>query len=218
MSESFLNLDDEQRTFLATNFQQLEEGVTEYLVLQGLVPDPSASGARGEDGKARIHISRPVDILRARVEFLGLRVEARHLQRVLMCWSTCSALPSDSSGYQKALQLVREQTLLKVLLERDTLSEQYYAAKEGRRDGAEAGSGRAAAQKLKREKATILESVNLNSREHTVVSAMHHSRAEITVARRVLDSELVRLSLNIIKSEHASLLAAFEQGASETSV
>ena len=79
MSESFLNLDDEQRTFLASNFQQLEEGVTEYLVLQGLVPDPNAARARNEGGKPTIHISRPGDILKARVEFLGLRVEARHL-------------------------------------------------------------------------------------------------------------------------------------------
>ena len=41
MNCSFLNLDDEQRAFIATNFYQLDEGVNEYLVFQGLVPDSS---------------------------------------------------------------------------------------------------------------------------------------------------------------------------------
>ena len=40
-----------------------------------------------------------------------------------MSWSTCSALPLEVEGYQAALTLYREQTMLKVLLERDTLTE-----------------------------------------------------------------------------------------------
>lgn len=64
----------------------------------------------------------------------------------------------------------------------------------------------------------MLESVNLCSREHTVVSALHQTRAEITVARRVLDIGMIKLSLGMIKNEHASLLAAFEQGAAEDGV
>jgi len=56
------------------------------------------------------------------------------------------------------------------LLERDLLTEQYYEAKE-RKDGGEiTTSVGAASKKLKRERATILESVNPFSKEHTVVS------------------------------------------------
>ena len=76
----------------------------------------------------------------AKVECLGRKVEARHLQRVLMSWATCSALPTDTEGYQRAQTLYREQTMLKVLLERDLLTEQYYEAKERQRDGSEAAS------------------------------------------------------------------------------
>jgi len=108
--------------------------------------------------------------------------------------------------------------MLKVLLERDVLTEQYYAAKEGKRDSAEAGSARAAAAKLKKEKATVIESINPNTREHSIVSTLHQTRAEITVARKVLDVEMIKLSLNMIKNEHASLLAAFEQGAADAGV
>ena len=215
MKAAFLNMDDEQRSFISSNFQQLEEGVKEYLVLQGLVPDSNASRSRVENGQKPIIIQRPIEILQAKVEYLGLKVEARHLQRVLMSWATCRALPDDTASYSQAQQLFREQAMLKILLERDALTEQYYTAKEGKRDNGEPGSVRATAQKLKKERATILESVNLHSREHTVVSTLHQARAEIIVARRVLDVEMVKLSLNVIKNEHSSLLAAFEQGAAE---
>ena len=77
----------------------------------------------------------------ARVEYLGLKVEARHLQRVLICWAICQALPENSVEYLKVQQLYRDQTMLKVLLDRDALNEAYYAQKEGRRD--ESGSIRA---------------------------------------------------------------------------
>ena len=85
-----------------------------------------------------MHISRPKEILEAKVEYLGLKVEARHLQRVLMSWSTCNALPNEVEGYQTALTLYREQTMLKILLERDALTEQYYESKSPSADGGSA--------------------------------------------------------------------------------
>ena len=53
MACSFLSLDDEQRSFIATNFYQLEEGLTEYLVFAGHIPDPAvqkAAAGKGKDG------------------------------------------------------------------------------------------------------------------------------------------------------------------------
>lgn len=78
LKDSFLNVDDEQRTFLASNFQQLEEAVSEYLVFNKLIPDPFRQ-PKTQEGKPVVHISRPADVLKARIEFLGMRVEARHL-------------------------------------------------------------------------------------------------------------------------------------------
>ena len=43
------------------------------------------------------------------------------------------------------------------------------------------------------------------SREHSIISVIYQTRAEITVARRVLDVEMIKLSLNMIKNEHAAL-------------
>ena len=83
MACSFLSLDDEQRSFIATNFYQLEEGLTEYLVFAGHIPDPAAQKAAAKAGGAgsggAVHIARPKEILEAQVEYLGLKVEARHL-------------------------------------------------------------------------------------------------------------------------------------------
>ena len=76
----------------------------------------------------------------------------------------------------------------------------------------------AAAKKRAQERATIMESVNPFSREHTVVSRLHQTKAEISVARRVLDVEMIKMSLDMIQREHASLQAAFEQGAADEKV
>lgn len=45
--------------------------------------------------------------------------------------------------------------------------------------------------------------------------SLYQTKAEIAVAHRVLDVEMIKMSLKMIKNEHASLLAAFEQGAAD---
>jgi hypothetical protein len=140
MTGTFFNMDDEQRSFLATNFHQLDEGLEEYLVFEGLIEDKNRAAAtsdeNGRSDQQAFHIARPKDILQGKIEYLSLKVEARHLQRVLMSWTICSALPTEIEGYKRAQQLCREQTMLKVLLERDQLIEQYYQANPRHREGA----------------------------------------------------------------------------------
>jgi hypothetical protein len=64
----------------------------------------------------------------------------------------------------------------------------------------------------------VLESVNPQSREHNVVSKLSQVKAEITVAGRVVDIEMIKMSRAVIDREQAALLAAFEQGAAEDRV
>jgi hypothetical protein len=42
------------------------------------------------------------------------------------------------------------------------------------------------------------------------VVSWYQTKAEIAVAHRVLDVEMIKMSLKMIKNEHTSLLAAFE--------
>lgn len=67
MDGTFFNMDDEQRSFLATNFHQLDEGLEEYLVFEGLIEDRNRGAATSdENGRSEpqaFHIARPKDIL-----------------------------------------------------------------------------------------------------------------------------------------------------------
>lgn len=47
----------------------------------------------------------------------------------------------------------------------------------------------------------MLESVNPQSREHTIVSKLSQTKAEITVAGRVLDIEMIKMSRAVIDRE-----------------
>jgi hypothetical protein len=147
------------------------------------------------------------------VEFFGLKVHARHLQRVLMSWLACRALPTDTSGYSAAQELFREYTTLKILLQRDLLIDQQAneAKPKHRGDKPEHTSATKLAQEqAKKTKATILESVRPEPAAHPIVVSWYQTKAEIAVAHRVLDVEMIKMSLKMIKNEHTSLLAAFE--------
>lgn len=119
-----------------------------------------------------------------KAEFLGIKVEARNIQRVIMSWETHSAIPLNVVEYQQALKLFREKTMLKTLIERDYLTEQYYTSKEGK-------SEISTRNRKKSREATILESVNIYSKEHHIISSFFKSKAEISVSHNVLDVAMI---------------------------
>jgi hypothetical protein len=61
----------------APDCDRLQGSVTEYLIWRGLITDPvkerAANGA-GKSGAKTILITRPQELLEARVEFFGLKV------------------------------------------------------------------------------------------------------------------------------------------------
>lgn len=91
-----------------------------------MIPDPRGV-ARSED--KGIHIVHPRDVLHATIDFLGTRVESKHIQRVIMSWIQGKGLAEDVESFEEGLRLYREQAMLKVLLQRDTMVENYYAKK-----------------------------------------------------------------------------------------
>jgi hypothetical protein len=60
------------------------------------------------------------------------------------------------------------------------------------------------------ERVSILESINPCSREHTVISRVFQTKAEIFVGRRILEVEMIKMSLNLIHQEDAGLRATFD--------
>lgn len=73
---SFFNLSDKERAFLASNFYQLDDGLKEYLLHKQLIPGPKQLDV----------VERPKEVLAATIEYLGHKIDARQLQRVLMSW------------------------------------------------------------------------------------------------------------------------------------
>lgn len=76
-------MSDSERSFLASNFYQLDDGLREYLIFSKLVQDKSAKPAAKEDDadgttkEVEIFVERPKDILSAKIAYLALKVDAR---------------------------------------------------------------------------------------------------------------------------------------------
>jgi hypothetical protein len=134
---------------------------------------------------------------------------------VIMTWVTNSAVPVECGAFSKALEKYRENAVLKVLLERDRLVESYYSAKKSRDEGQMVSKAAASAKKLKQERAAVMETVNTHSREHGIVSRYYQMKAEITVGRRIIEVDMIKTSLQMIKQEDAALKATFDQGVAE---
>jgi hypothetical protein len=96
-------------------------------------------------------------------------------------------------------------------MQRDALTDAYNAEKRKNSNRSnEMSVTNETKEKAKQKSDTILESVDAIRTNHPIVTTLHQTKAEITVVQRVLDVEMIKMSLKMIKNEHASLLAAFE--------
>lgn len=77
---AFYNMDEEARNTMSANFIQIDEYVEDYLVFKG------QKAAFGEK-KPAVHMNYFHDLLVSTTEILSFKVEAAHLQRVIMCWN-----------------------------------------------------------------------------------------------------------------------------------
>ena len=67
LHSSFFNMSDTERAFMASNFYTLDEGLREYLIFNSLIPKRPSADA----------VIRPRDVLKASIEYLALKVDAR---------------------------------------------------------------------------------------------------------------------------------------------
>ena len=91
-------MEDELRGQLTSTFEQSEETIQDYLAFKGLENPPGETKtlAKGKDHQQ--------EVLLAQVEILSYKVEAAHLERVLMSWGLGGqALPTGAKDF-KTLQ------------------------------------------------------------------------------------------------------------------
>ena len=58
----------------------------------------------------------------AELEFLQTECDARHIQSVLLCWLSKGDIPRNSKELRKLLKKYKDETLLKVIEERDKIT------------------------------------------------------------------------------------------------
>jgi hypothetical protein len=63
------------------------------------------------------------DIMMAELEYLNIECESRHMQTVLLCWLGKSDVPRNSKDLKSLLKLYKDETMLKIIEERDKLVE-----------------------------------------------------------------------------------------------
>lgn len=100
---AFYNMDDESRSKLGSTFEDADESIEEYLQFKELAANPNqqkdSSGKIPTMVKGKDHA---FDVLLAIVELYGMKVEASHLERVMMCWKLGGEqLPLCTQRYAK---------------------------------------------------------------------------------------------------------------------
>ncbi len=75
---AFYNMEDDARALIGANFTQVDEYIDDYLIFKGLKESPN-------EPKKMIKIYYH-ELLLAQVEILSFKIEASHLERVIMCW------------------------------------------------------------------------------------------------------------------------------------
>lgn len=102
LQSAFFNLDDRSRSFIGSNFQQLDDLIDNYLIYKGIVDKPNSmdkadtrpNSATMDSRTEPNSPSKPLlrgqnftsEFLLATVEILSFKIEMAHLQRVMMSW------------------------------------------------------------------------------------------------------------------------------------
>ena len=145
----FYNLDDRARSQIGTNFPQLDELKQNFLIYKGVIEAPQQKqtetspllGAEsGDEATAPKLLMRKgqnytTEYLLATVEILSFKIEAAHLQRVLMGWlSGEGKVPGDTKLYAELKREYERETTMRMLQERDHLNEVYFVGEHPTQD------------------------------------------------------------------------------------
>jgi hypothetical protein len=172
-------------------------------------------------------------MLVAELEYFSVVSEARQLQHVLLCWVNQGDLPRTCREYKRLSKRYKDMTVLKIIEERDLIianerARQAAEAEKKRRNAEmlaeEGGEGlsrkvdtRPFGQRVSRESMREMLTENNIADQH-FFSTLCERRAESAVVRRLLEIKLMNFALKMLRQEHSSLLAVFEQAASEKQI
>jgi hypothetical protein len=104
LKSAFYNMEEDARTQIGANFTQVDEYIDDYLMFKGLkeLPGEKAQEKKKEGARDK-YKDHTHDMLLAQVEILSFKIEAAHLERVIMSWEQPNTiLPITTKGYHIA--------------------------------------------------------------------------------------------------------------------
>lgn len=194
-------MDDEARHYMGTRFNELDGEIDHYLIFKGLKEEaPSET----KFIKSKDHYQ---ETLQAQVEFLSFKLEAANLERVVMCWDTqLTVLPRTTREYQNVHRRFQQQYLMAILHEHENLNDQYLNKQK------KTGSVRTKADKDKE----LLDSKK--TKQQIYYRTVNSVRASSIVIKNILEVNLLKIGIEMVKAEHTALQTCFEVQAQSQSL
>lgn len=112
-------MDDESRGLMGANFTQVDEYINDFLVFKGIKEAPNETKTVI---KSKNHY---FELLQAQIEILSYKIEASHLERVIMCWDR-PFLPKTTQSFHTVQRRFRDTYTMSILRERDILNDLYW--------------------------------------------------------------------------------------------
>lgn len=105
LESAFFNFTDKQRQYVFTNYFSQDDKLKSYLKFKNV----------------KLGDNTIKEVLVTQLDFLSMEAEARQLSHVMLCWINKSDLPRDISSFKKLTKRYKDQTLLKIIEERDNI-------------------------------------------------------------------------------------------------
>lgn len=130
------------------------------------------------------------EYLLATVEILSYKIEAAHMQRVLMGWiSGEGTLPGTTIEYTNIMRKYQDMTTLRILQERDHLNDIYFFGE--RSDPQEQLKAGVSPDKLGRDRKRFLDPEIRKTSKFSFFDRVNLIRAETNVIKRLLDQKMI---------------------------
>lgn len=165
----------------------------------------------------------------AELDYLQNECDSRHIQAVLLCWLERGDIPRESRRLTKLLKRYKDETMLKIIEERDKISykdkERQAAEKAKKTKKDEDNDGVIVTDAPTRITGTLLplgqtvdresmnEALDLNEdriHDQHFVTSVFEKKAEIVVGKRYLEFKMMKFANSMFQAEHSSLLALYE--------
>ena len=128
----------------------------------------------------------------ATVEILSFKIEAAHMQRVMMGWlSGEGKIPNTTEGYTKLMRKYQDITTMRILQEREKLNEIHFMGDKSNQDEVKQKRESPSPDAKRRERNMMLNPETRKSAKFTFFDKINLVRAETNVIKRLIEQKLI---------------------------